>query len=71
MGSKRGKEHAKRALPLYVTPRMEGDPNGNQAEGEGGKEGRKQADLNADFIETQEAGETRACCFMIIVAKKI
>lgn len=36
-----------------------------------GKEGRKLGDLNTDFMETQEAGETRACCFMIVIAKKI
>ena len=29
MGSKRGKKHAKRALPLYVTPRIAGDPKGD------------------------------------------
>lgn len=44
-----GKKSARSALPLYVTPRMEGDPNGDQGEGEGRKEG----DPNADFRETR------------------
>lgn len=41
MGSKRRKKHTGGALHLYVTPRIEGDPNGDQAEGEGRKEGRR------------------------------
>lgn len=53
MGTKRGKRHAKRALPLRDT-RTGRDPNRDPAEREGRKEERSECRLQGDEEEEKQ-----------------